>query len=155
MKFLSGNLLDVKEGIIVHGCNCQGVWGSGVAKQMKEKYPEAFTKYQSDLKNLGSTALGRVSVWGSMNPVTVHSAFTQNYYGRDNGVRYVSYDAVSTCFDTIFMCGKSNTRNIYIPNLIGAGLGGGSREVILSIIQDSADRFNYDSKRITILKYNP
>jgi O-acetyl-ADP-ribose deacetylase (regulator of RNase III) len=76
MKFLSGNLLDVNDGIIVHGCNCQGVWGSGVAKQMKEKYPEAFTKYQSDLKNLGSTALGRISVWGSMNPVTVHSAFT-------------------------------------------------------------------------------
>jgi hypothetical protein len=53
------------------------------------------------------------------------------------------------------MCGKSNTRNIYIPDLIGAGLGGGSREVILSIIQDSCDKFNYDSKRITILKYNP
>lgn len=33
--------------IIVHACNSQGVWGSGIAKPFKEKYPNAFEDYRA------------------------------------------------------------------------------------------------------------
>ena len=33
--------------IIAHQVNCMGVMGSGVAKQVKEKYPSAFHDYQA------------------------------------------------------------------------------------------------------------
>lgn len=33
--FKTGNILDVREGIIVHGCNLKGVMGSGLALQIK------------------------------------------------------------------------------------------------------------------------
>lgn len=32
--------------MLLHACNCQGVWGSGIAKTMKEKFPEEFRLYQ-------------------------------------------------------------------------------------------------------------
>jgi ADP-ribose 1''-phosphate phosphatase len=34
-----------KESIIVHACNSQGVWGSGIAKPFKENYPVSFEFY--------------------------------------------------------------------------------------------------------------
>lgn len=34
-----------KECLLVHACNAQGVWGSGIAKQFKEKFPLEFQMY--------------------------------------------------------------------------------------------------------------
>lgn len=41
------SLFDAPEGsLIVHACNCKGSWGSGIAKEFKERYYEAFKTYQ-------------------------------------------------------------------------------------------------------------
>ena len=37
---INGNLLDVQQGIIVHQVNCRKVAGAGLAKQIREKWPE-------------------------------------------------------------------------------------------------------------------
>lgn len=37
-----------KKSIIVHAVNCQGVWGSGIAKEFKEKYPHSYRSYKND-----------------------------------------------------------------------------------------------------------
>ena len=42
MKIKHGDILSVANGIIVHQVNAQGVMGSGLAKQIREKYPMAF-----------------------------------------------------------------------------------------------------------------
>ena len=39
MEIIEGNLLEAPERIIVHQTNCMGVMGSGIAKQIKAKYP--------------------------------------------------------------------------------------------------------------------
>lgn len=39
------SLFTANADILVHSCNTQGVWGSGVAKEMQIRYPEAFLKY--------------------------------------------------------------------------------------------------------------
>lgn len=53
------------ESVIVHACNSQGVWGSGIAKTFKESYPHSFTDYTS-FCNLANeergTACGRASL---------------------------------------------------------------------------------------------
>lgn len=54
-----------KESIIVHACNSQGVWGSGIAKPFKEKYPHSFADYNAfclrAVQERG-TATGRASL---------------------------------------------------------------------------------------------
>lgn len=137
-----GNLLDqVKpSNIVVHGCNLQGVWGSGVAKQMKEKFPVAFEKYQYDLKKIQfGSKLGNVSWYETetLDNSIIASAFTQEWYGKD-GKRYVSYDAIDKCFTEIFAEAKARKCQVHIPNMIGAGLGGGDYDVIVSIIECAA-----------------
>jgi ADP-ribose 1''-phosphate phosphatase len=35
-----------RESVIIHACNSQGVWGSGIAKPFKEKYLQSFLDYK-------------------------------------------------------------------------------------------------------------
>lgn len=45
IKTIEGNLLNATEDIIGHQVNCRGVMGSGVALQIKQKWPTSFGGY--------------------------------------------------------------------------------------------------------------
>lgn len=41
------SLFDAPEGsILAHACNAKGVWGSGIAKEFKIRYPELYQEYR-------------------------------------------------------------------------------------------------------------
>lgn len=46
IKYEKKSLFNVKYGIIAHGCNAQGVWGSGIAKDFKELYEVSYLEYK-------------------------------------------------------------------------------------------------------------
>lgn len=51
-----------EQSIIIHACNSQGVWGSGIAKAFKEKYPHSYEEYATYCKRWNQdrgTATGR------------------------------------------------------------------------------------------------
>ena len=58
IKIVKGNLLDATEDIIAHQVNCMGVMGSGLAKQIRNKYPEVYANYKDYLKNYKGKILG-------------------------------------------------------------------------------------------------
>lgn len=37
-----------KGSVLVHACNSKGVWGSGIAKDMKTRFPKAFENYNNE-----------------------------------------------------------------------------------------------------------
>lgn len=145
MIYLNGNLLSVKNGIIAHGCNAQGVMGSGVAKQIADTYPDALIQYKADVSKwvdeslIRSRAhlLGRVSLWSNSDNFAIASMITQENYGKD-GRKYVSYDAMDAAFASLAKAAASVNMSINIP-LIGAGLGGGNWKIIESIIEAHTD----------------
>ena len=136
MNTLKGNVFDAlrkPNSIVVHGCNAQGVMGSGVAEIVKRDYPEVFTAYRNryDLNGL------RV---GQIIPVIVSptcyiiNAITQEFYGREKDRIYVSYSGLRECFASVRAFAES--RGIATINypMIGAGLAGGSWSRIRRII---------------------
>jgi O-acetyl-ADP-ribose deacetylase (regulator of RNase III) len=137
-----GNLLDVTAGHIVHGCNAQGVMGSGVALAIKKKYPEAFRDYRNQFEKPVADGGGLILGVAYPSPVNgqlfVWNAITQEGFGA--GVRQVSYDAIETCFSQINE--DANRYSLLIPAeihipAIGAGLGGGNWEIIREIIEQT------------------
>jgi O-acetyl-ADP-ribose deacetylase (regulator of RNase III) len=131
----TGDLLSVPSGHIVHGCNAQGVMGSGVALAVKNKWPAVFVAYQKEYRANG-LPLGSVHSVHVEPDVFVWNAITQNLFGR-SGFRFVSYDAIQECFEQINEhVGASAFKEIHIP-LIGAGLGGGNWEIIREIIEQT------------------
>lgn len=131
IQYKIGDLLDVTEGCIIHGCNAQGVMGSGVALAVKNKYPKAYTAYKNfETKHglrLSSISLIRI------NNLWVANMISQELYGRDPKVQYVSYGAVHLGFEKLH---KHMDR--YVPfhfPKIGAKRGNGDWNEIARIIE--------------------
>ena len=132
IKYRQGNLLDVTEGVIIHGCNAQGVMGSGVALAIKNKWPKAYDAYKGFEKNRG-LRLASISMCRVANLLYIANLVTQENYGRDPKVRYVSYGAIHLGFEKLNDSYPEDTP-FHFPK-IGAGLGNGKWEDISTLIE--------------------
>jgi O-acetyl-ADP-ribose deacetylase (regulator of RNase III) len=129
-----GDILSLEEGIIVHGCNAHGIMGSGIALQIKNKYPECFRTYATFCAGMAHMdALGAVVPYAVPNKnLIIANAITQKDFGKD-GKKYVSYKAISTAFTNAAEAASKSGLELHYP-LIGAGLGGGDWAIISDII---------------------
>ena len=135
MKELNIDITTVPFGNIVHFVNCKGVWGAGLAAQLKQAHPEAFEKYKKDLAKEKAPvfALGSTSTYRTKDGnKTIISCFTQ----YDTGVtsRKTEYSAVRSCFLTLSKTYGFGA-NVYIPHGVGCGLGGGDWDIVSKIIE--------------------
>lgn len=134
IEYRKGNLLDVTEGVIIHGCNMQGVMGSGVALAIKNKYPLCYDLYKEHVSKSYSE-LGNTIFYTVNEKLTIVNALTQENYGKD-GRRYVNYAAIFKVFDRVLNGECRNGDVVHFPK-IGAGLGGGNWNFIEQIINDT------------------
>lgn len=143
ITYHKGDVLATEAKIVVHGTNCQGVMGSGIAKTIKELYPNVFDSYVKFVKensfrvdpDVGDLLLGKIQpVKVANKPRYIINAFTQQYFGKG---KQVSYDAIDEAMNKIneWYISKNTDAPIYMPK-IGAGLGGGSWPVIAAIIEE-------------------
>lgn len=132
IEYITGDLLltDVKH--IIHGCNSRGVMGSGVAKAIRDKYPQAYRDYNDKYNSYG-LELGTIVVSVQDDGKVIHNAITQQDYGRDKDRVYVSYWAIANAFRHIESWG---IKEIALPK-IGAGLANGDWNVIEAIIENT------------------
>lgn len=146
IKTIYGDLLTERpNSIIIHGCNCQGVMGSGVALAVKNKYFHAYEDYLDTCDaHKPEELLGKLSIVAlddSIRPNYIINGFTQLNFGQG---RQVNYDAIYEVFERTnwFMRQVQREQTLYFPK-IGAGLGGGNWRIISTIIEETVDqRFN-------------
>jgi O-acetyl-ADP-ribose deacetylase (regulator of RNase III) len=142
ITYITGDLFDFKGDVIVHGCNCFKVMGSGVAKYVHEYYPAA---YAADL-NYGeygdSNKLGTYSKWTGQHykykdkKITVINLYSQ--FGANPLQKPFDYNAFEVGFKQILK--DYPTESIAMPK-IGSGLAGGDWNRIESMINKiSGDR---------------
>ena len=148
MKEIKGDLIDLAyEGnfdAIVHGCNCFCTMGSGIAKQIKNDFPEA---YEADCK----TKRGDIMKLGSFTRASAHeqkfdivNAYTQYNYGTED--RKADYEAIRLVMRKINHIYKGD--RIGLPR-IGAGLAGGDWTIISQIIEEELKDCD-----VTIVEYD-
>ena len=120
--------------------------GSGVAKVLKEKWPEIYNNYI----NLGKTTpyndsaewLGYCQLVKLSNNNYCANLFGQNYYGRD-GRQYISYDALKKSLLNLRNdMDANNLQSVAFPYKIGAGLAGGDWQIISGIIAEVFENTN-------------
>lgn len=139
VRIIEGNLFDTGAKYIGHQVNCQGVMGSGVAKQVKQRYPSAYAKYKH-LCDWASEEYDRKEVLlGTTQNVIVGdkvilNIFAQDHYGRD-GRCYTDYTAFRKCMQEIRSKVPQGSK-IAFPYRIGCGLAGGDWDKVLSIVND-------------------
>lgn len=133
INYIKGNLLDSDCNFICHQVNCQGKMGSGVAKQIRDRWPEVYSNYA---RVVNSKMLGKVQILyiedANIPFQCVVNMFAQEYYGY-NGDRYTGYDAFWNCLNEL----KSKMpkgATVAFPYKIGCGLGGANWEIIEKMI---------------------
>lgn len=139
LVYKKGDLLNANEDVIAHGCNAQGVMGSGVAKAIRDKWPSVYDAYKETYKTKG-LHLGDIIMCQAGDKL-VANCITQEHYGRDGKV-YVDYDAISKCMEHLLKhCDEQGIESIAIPK-IGAGLGGGDWLLIEGMIKEIQEQIN-------------
>lgn len=148
VQFITHDVTQTLTGVVAHGCNCQGVMGSGVALAIRRKWPIAFRRYlsmatahQQAYPSDTGGLLGRsiiVNVGDSdklaTNTLFVANLFTQNYYGKDGRV-YADVEAIRMGLRTAMVFCEGAKLPLYMPR-IGCGLGGLSWDRDVSPIVD-------------------
>lgn len=129
--YVKGDILASNEAIIVHGCNCSGGFGSGIAGQISRKYPEAKRAYLTAYERRW-TRLGNYDVVYVNESLRIVNAFTQQKYGPVDQGPYVSYPAIRSIIQQL---SKQFPDGFAMPKM-GAGLAGGNWEVIEKIINE-------------------
>lgn len=122
MQYIEKDITTVDFGIVAHGVNCQGAMGSGVAKAIKEKWPQIYVRYLQ--AGTGETMLGAVDlidVKPDTDQLFVANCYTQLFYG--NNGRFANEDAIAQALDRVMQYAAYYNLPVYLPK-IGAGLGG-------------------------------
>lgn len=148
IKEITGDLIYLaKQGefdIMAHGCNCSHAWNSGIARQVKMEFPEAFA-VDLDTPNGDESKLGTISHTEICHP-TIVNLYTQFKYGSDQGV-LADYDAIEKALTELKA--KFKGKRIGIPK-IGAGRARGDWNVIKPIIEKV---FNDQDDDVTIVTF--
>lgn len=138
--YKKGDVLNSGEQIVVHGCNCFNTMGSGVARQVKEQFPQAYNEDQKTLRGdetkLGNFTFGRkLRVDGSETIVV--NAYTQYKYTFIEVD--VDYKALETVFEKI--CERFSHEVIAMPK-IGCGLAGGDWKTVSEILERVSEKYD-------------
>lgn len=134
IKHITGDLVRDAEqyDVIAHGCNCFCVMGSGIAPQIKAKFPEA---YEVDC----ATTAGDVNKMGTIThtvnttPIVVNIYTQYDTKGRRSGQMDFDYDAFRKGLKELKA--KFSGKSIAMPK-IGAGLAGGDWAIIERILEE-------------------
>ena len=111
--------------------------GSGVARQIREKWPEVYNQYckrvESSLTR-GRDLLGQTQSVNINENQSVVNIFGQLYYNYD-GRRYTSYDAFWICLNELKRSLPEGS-TIGFPARIGCDRGGANWAVIEKMIEE-------------------
>lgn len=151
IRLTQGNLvsalLDGDVDVMLHQANCQNVMGSGIAKEVRERIPEAFHAdyfFHSWCKSEDTPQLG---LWSRGDDVV--NLYGQDFFNkREKGGRDTEYWALFKAMTDIkeHLVGK----RVGIPKLMGCGLGGGDWNLVMHFI--AAEYHDLD---VHIYEYQP
>lgn len=134
--YKDGNLLDAQTDVIAHQVNCQGVMGSGVAKQIKEKWPVVFKSYKEFFKNVKDsyTLLGEAQFVEFGNKYIVN-LFAQFNYGTFP-MKYTNYEALyNSLINLCMLMPCHNCKSVAFPYKMSSDRGGADWDIVLAMIK--------------------
>lgn len=150
IQIVNGDLISAfKRGeveAIVQNCNCFCTMNSGIARTIREEFPEA---YEADCQTLKGSVnkLGTFS-FARNNLGYVFNLYAQYDYGREPK-QYFNYEAFDKGLNLLRKyCELENIKVIGLPSGIGSGLARGDKYAIHKFI-----KFVFEKSDITIKLY--
>jgi O-acetyl-ADP-ribose deacetylase (regulator of RNase III) len=150
---VKGDLLKLAEqgefDVIVHGCNCFNLMGGGIAKSIREKWPQVYaadckTK-AGDYKKLGTWTLCDIDV-----NFCVVNAYTQYHISNKEDV--FEYTAFQLILEKLIRFARNDVLRFGMP-YIGMGLAGGDKDRIMGMIENFAKEVTKLGSTVTLVDF--
>lgn len=143
IEYRLGNLLEQSDLThIAHQCNLFHNFGSGIAKEIRLKFPRAF---EADLLTPYGNK-NKLGTW-SLSPGVpdIFNLYTQ--IGLGSADRQTSYDAMNTTFEALRWFLEEIHREVPVklgmPYKIGCGLANGNWGVVEVLLKESFDKSSF------------
>lgn len=137
IKHIKCNMFDSGADIFCHQVNCQGEMNTGVAAEVRKRYPWVFAEYKkccNSAKRSGNNLLGICEEVFIDEDRAVVNIFAQENYGYD-GKCYTDYKTLKLCLE--FLADMYKNKTIAFPYKMGCHRGGGDWEVVYKLICDA------------------
>lgn len=136
----SGDLLKATENIICHQCNTEGIFGGGLAYQIKGLYPNCEISAINHVKTLKDKCevVGTYNVYPIDIDKTIANCFTQDKNFNTN------YDAIETVFSSILEYCQFYKKTIAIPYKYGCGIAHGNWDEVSKIFEKISNKYDVD-----------
>lgn len=123
--------------IMVQQVNCQGVMGKGLAKAIRDRYPQVYEHYRAEYE-LGLLELGYTSyIEVEPNKFVANICGQDNYNRRGQSKRQTNYDALRKGLEDVRMMAHELNVDVVLPYNLGCGWGGGDwNGEVLPMIED-------------------
>jgi O-acetyl-ADP-ribose deacetylase (regulator of RNase III) len=133
----------------VQGCNCFETMGSGIAREIKARYPAAYTADVHYSRSGDYNKLGNFSsaVCGSF---TIINAYTQYDFSRGKDV--FEYNSFAMILQKL--AHQYPNAKFGFP-LIGCGLAGGDKDRIMAMLTDFADDVYVTDGKVSVVEFAP
>ena len=154
IKHIKCDIFESGADVICHQVNCQGVMGSGIAKQVREKYPWVYKEYKEFCDRVRSEGRSPLGCWQAIQIDEekpwkyIINIFAQENYGYD-GKCYTDYKVLRTVLEEI----RAVTHNFTLafPYLMGCHRGGGDWNIVYKMIEEV---FADSDCEVLICEYN-
>lgn len=136
IEHIAGDLLKTNVQVKVHQVNCYGVMGAGIAKQIKQQYPDVFSIYKKYCNaHTPADLIGHIQVIPIHNGNTyICNLFRQKGYGFQKV--QTDYLAFRTAVkELVSYMKKEGLTSVGCPKYIGCGLAGGDWNIVYGIIE--------------------
>ena len=143
IKTITGDILNVKNGIICHQVNYYGSMGGGVAASIAERIlpDDRYKEYVDYCKKYGRTALGHVQFLNCGDIIVANLFCQDDALLSDKRRPFVdtitNYDLMSVCFASVRSAAQISGKRIYIPRKIGCGIAGGDWRIVKGLIEEA------------------
>ena len=152
-EIVNGNLLEDFDGdIIAHQVNCRGIMGGGIAKQIKDIYPDTYNTYRNICEEsypIPDALLGQCHVTNE-DEFQIANIFGQDSFGR-NGT-HTNYEALEAGINVLKVHMEMHgLEHVGFPYMIGCGLAGGDTDTVMDMIKEI---FKGSKVKVTFYDFN-
>ncbi len=138
LVYKRGDLLDATEDIICHQCNTEGIFGGGLALQIKTIYPECEEVVRDYVESIvAGNVIGTYYMYET-DRYQIANCFSQNTDFSTN------YEALKLIFGQLLDYCVENNYSIAIPYMYGCGIADGDWLEVRDLFMNLSDAHGLD-----------
>lgn len=142
IKHIKCNMFDSGADIFCHQVNCQGEMNTGVAAEVRKRYPWVYANYKYVVDDYDKFEVAKDGLLGVCHYVFIDETreivniFGQLEYGYD-GNCYTDYEALKRAFTTLADNKENAGKTLAFPYKMGCHRGGGDWNIVYKLIEDA------------------